>query len=293
MEQKEEEEKEQEEVEEEKDEDDLVRIVAEAITSLPHTPPNIVTSMESASTSEIASTTATSFSQSTPTTSQLQEAKMEVPTTSFAELIVTSSSTELAPSAPVSSSCIVSTLICSTILSVPDSTSVLSTSELLASTSTSAISSIIDTSMGILPSVAPILGSISVLDSVNTSISLQSLSPIPFFTASPSISTIVSIPKVKPIIKEVEQRQPLKLLITGKEIEEDIDLDTEIEIPKIDFDIATIEEVRFISQLLEKKARQKQLRSKRDKEYRIIKSAKNIITEAIGVEVDSTQHILI
>ena len=38
---------------------------------------------------------------------------------------------------------------------------------------------------------------------------------------------------------------------------------------------------------------QKQLRSERDREYRIIENAKNIITDAIGVEVDSTQHILI
>ena len=35
---------------EEKDEDDLVRIVAEAIASLPHTLPNIVTSVDLAST---------------------------------------------------------------------------------------------------------------------------------------------------------------------------------------------------------------------------------------------------
>ena len=76
----------------------------------------------------------------------------------------------------------------------------------------------------------------------------------------------------------------MKLLITGKEI----DLDTEIEIPKIDFDIATIEEMRLASQLLEKKARQKHLRLERDKEYRIIEGAKNIITKAIGFEVDST-----
>ena len=81
-----------------------------------------------------------------------------------------------------------------------------------------------------------------------------SLYLISSFTASPSTSTIVSIPKVKPV---VETRQPLKLLLTGKEIEEDIDLDTEIEIPKIDFNTATIEEMRMISQLLEKKARQK------------------------------------
>ena len=85
----------------------------------------------------------------------------------------------------------------------------------------------------------------------------------------------------------------MKLLIIGKKIEEDIDLDIQIEIPKIDFDTATVEEMRLASQLLEKKARHKQLRFERDKEYRIIESAKNIITEAIGVEVDSTQHILI
>ena len=44
---------------------------------------------------------------------------------------------------------------------------------------------------------------------------------------------------------------------------------------------------------MEKKARKKQLRFERDKEYRIIESAKNIITKVIGVEVDSTQHSLI
>ena len=49
-------------------------------------------------------------------------------------------------------------------------------------------------------------------------------------------------------------------------MEENIDLDTEIEIPKIDFDIATIEEMRLASQLLGKKAREKQLRLERDKE---------------------------
>ena len=46
-------------------------------------------------------------------------------------------------------------------------------------------------------------------------------------------------------------------MIIGKEIEEDIDLDTEIEIPKIDYNTATVEEMRLASQLLEKKARQK------------------------------------
>ena len=67
----------------------------------------------------------------------------------------------------------------------------------------------------------------------------------------------MSFPKVKLVIIEVEQRKSLKLLIIGKEIEEDIDLEIEIEIPKIDFDTATIEEIRSTSQLLEKKARKK------------------------------------
>ena len=49
----------------------------------------------------------------------------------------------------------------------------------------------------------------------------------------------------------------------------------------------------MISQLLEKKAKQKKLRSERDKEYTIIENARNIITGAIGVEVDSTQQILL
>ena len=76
-------------------------------------------------------------------------------------------------------------------------------------------------------------------------------------------------------------------------MDDDIDLDKDIIIPKIDLDTASVDEMRLISQLLEQKARQKQMRHERDKEYNIIESAKNIITEAIGVEVDSTQHILI
>ena len=65
----------------------------------------------------------------------------------------------------------------------------------------------------------------------------------------------------------------------------------EIEIPKIDFNTATVEEMRLASQLLEQKARQKQLRDERDGEFRIIESAKNILIEAIDDGVDSSQHI--
>jgi hypothetical protein len=82
-------------------------------------------------------------------------------------------------------------------------------------------------------------------------------------------------------------------LISGKEIEEDIDLDEDIEIPKLYFDNTTIDQMRLVSQLLQKKAKQKQLREERDREFRIIESAKNILTESIGVDVDSSQHILL
>lgn len=51
--------------------------------------------------------------------------------------------------------------------------------------------------------------------------------------------------------------------------------------------------MRLLSQLLEQKTKQKELREERDREFRIIESAKNIFTKAIGVDVDSSQHILL
>ena len=209
-----------------------MRIAAEVIASLPHTPPDTVTSVESASTGEIASSTVAPITQSPPSTSQLQVPIMEVPVTSSTELNV-SSSTKSAPVHPVSTSTVLTS-----------STSVLSTGAL--SIPISPVASTIGIPICTLPSISPTLSSISILDSV--SISIQSLYPISPFTTSPSTSTIVSIPKVKPA---VETKEPLKLLLTGKEIEEDINLDTEIEIPKIDFNTATIEEMMTISQLLD------------------------------------------
>ena len=93
--------------------------------------------------------------------------------------------------------------------------------------------------------------------------------------------------------KSVEPKaQPCMRLLSGKEIEEDIDLDEEIEIPKLDFNNATVDQMQLASLLLHKKAKQKKLREERDREYKIIESAKNILTEVIGVEVDTSQHIL-
>ncbi|GLJ27407.1 hypothetical protein SUGI_0538050 [Cryptomeria japonica] len=76
-------------------------------------------------------------------------------------------------------------------------------------------------------------------------------------------------------------------------IEDDIDLDKEIVIPQIDLNTASIDEMRLISQLLEQKAKQKQLRSERDREFNIINGAKTILTDALGIKVDPSQHILL
>ena len=40
------------------------------------------------------------------------------------------------------------------------------------------------------------------------------------------------------------------------------------------------------------KGKQQKLIEERDKEYKIIEDAKNILSEAIGIEIDSSQHIL-
>ena len=85
------------------------------------------------------------------------------------------------------------------------------------------------------------------MDSVSTPVSIPSIGPIQVFLASPTILIIVSIPKSKAVLSEVEPKKPLKLLITGKEIDEDIELDSEIEIPKLDFNIATVDEMRLVS----------------------------------------------
>ncbi|GLJ38462.1 hypothetical protein SUGI_0783320 [Cryptomeria japonica] len=76
-------------------------------------------------------------------------------------------------------------------------------------------------------------------------------------------------------------------------IEEDIDLDKEIVIPQIDLNTTSIDEMRLISQMLEQKAKQKQLRSERDREFNIINGAKTILTDALGIKVDPSQHILL
>ena len=66
-------------------------------------------------------------------------------------------------------------------------------------------------------------------------------------TASPASSTIVSVSKEKEVSLANKPKTPLKLLLKGKEMEEDINLNEEIVIPQINFDTATIEELRLLS----------------------------------------------
>ena len=50
--------------------------------------------------------------------------------------------------------------------------------------------------------------------------------------------------------------------------------------------------MQTFGELLQKKAKQQRLREERDREFKIIEDAKNILAEAIGIEVDSSQPIL-
>ncbi|GLJ59814.1 hypothetical protein SUGI_1524070 [Cryptomeria japonica] len=252
------------------EEDDPEQVAAEVIASLPHSPQKGVAS--SASASRIVSTVATSIAQSLPITSQLQTPTVtelqsmslsigmqSVPST---EQQVTSSVTKITTSP---AACIVS-FATSPVLTH-------SLAQMITPISTPACTSILGT--------------------VGTSMSLPLVNPIPVISATPTLSTIVTTSKDKEVSTEVIQKTPLKLLLTGKAIEDDIDLDKEIVIPQIDLNTASIDEMRLISQLLEQKAKQKQLRSERDREFNIINGAKTILTDALGIKVDPSQHILL
>ena len=51
--------------------------------------------------------------------------------------------------------------------------------------------------------------------------------------------------------------------------------------------------MHIVGELLQKKQKQKKLKEERDKEYKIIDDAKNVLSEAIGIEIDSSQPILL
>ena len=81
-------------------------------------------------------------------------------------------------------------------------------------------------------------------------------------------------------------------LSKGKELEEEIDLDEEIVIPNWDTSKLTLDQMQSFCEILQKKAKQQRLREERDNEFKIIEDAKNILVEAIGIEVESSQPIL-
>ncbi|GLJ37187.1 hypothetical protein SUGI_0754410 [Cryptomeria japonica] len=247
------------------EEDDPEQVAAKVIASLPHSPQKGVAS--SASASRIVSTVATSIAQSLPITSQLQTP------------IVTSSTELQSMSLSTGMQSVAST----------EQQVISSVTEITTSPAACIVS--FATSPVLTHSFAPIStpACTSILETVGTSMSL----PIPIITASPTLSTIITTSKDKVVSTEVIQKTPLKLLLTGKAIEEDIDLDKEIVIPQIDLNTASIDEMRLISQMLEQKAKQKQLRSERDREFNIINGAKTILTDALGIKVDPSQHILL
>ena len=51
--------------------------------------------------------------------------------------------------------------------------------------------------------------------------------------------------------------------------------------------------MHIVGELLQKKAKQQKLREERDREYKIIDDARNIFSKAIGIEVDTSQHIFL
>ncbi|GLJ23271.1 hypothetical protein SUGI_0440210 [Cryptomeria japonica] len=255
------------------EEDDPEQVAAEVIASLPHSPQKGVAS--SASASRIVSTVATSIAQSLPITSQLQTPTV----TSSTELQSMSLSTKMQS-------------VASTEQQVTSSVTEITTSPAACIVSF-ATSPVLTHSLAQMITPISTPACTSILGIISTSMSLPLVNPIPVITASPTLSTIVTTSKDKEVSTEVIQKTPLKLLLTGKAIEDDIDLDKEIVIPQIDLNTASIDEMRLISQLLEQKAKQKQLRSERDREFNIINGAKTILTDALGIKVDPSQHILL
>ncbi|GLJ20075.1 hypothetical protein SUGI_0364220 [Cryptomeria japonica] len=276
-----EEEKEEEEAAEEEgdtviirdEEDDPEQVAAEVIASLPHSLQKGVAS--SASASRIVSTVATSIAQSLPITSQLQTPTV----TSSTELQSMSLSTRMQS-------------VASTKQQVTSSVTEITTSPAACIVSF-ATSPVLTHSLAQMITPISTPACTSILGTVGTSMSLPLVNPIPVIIATPTLSTIVTTSKDKEVSTEVIQKTPLKLLLTSKAIEDDIDLDKEIVIPQIDLNTASIDEMRLISQLLEQKEKQKQLRSERDREFNIINGAKTILTDALGIKVDPSQHILL
>ena len=103
------------------------------------------------------------------------------------------------------------------------------------------------------------LPSISILvDSTIYSTSTLAISIISTFLASPTISTIVSIPSIQVISARIVETKPQLSTIflgKGKEKEEDVDLDEEIVIPNWDISKLNLDQMQTFGELLQKKAK--------------------------------------
>ncbi|GLJ37204.1 hypothetical protein SUGI_0754580 [Cryptomeria japonica] len=213
------------------EEDDPEQVAAKVIASLPHSPQKGFAS--SASASRIVSTVATSIAQSLPITSQLQAPTV----TSSTELQSMSLSTGMQS-------------VASTEQQVTSSVTEITTSPAACIVSF-ATSPVLTHSLAQIITPISTPACTSILGTVGTSMSLPLVNPIPVIIATPTLSTIVTTSKDKEVSTKVIQKTPLKLLLTGKAIEDDIDLDKEIVIPQIDLNTTSIDEMRLISQLLE------------------------------------------
>ena len=78
----------------------------------------------------------------------------------------------------------------------------------------------------------------------------------------------------------------------GKNKEEDIDLDENIVILNWEISNLNLDQMHIVGELLQKKAKQKRLREERNREFQVLEDAKNILAEALGTEVDTSQPIL-
>ncbi|WP_044909098.1 hypothetical protein, partial [[Clostridium] innocuum] len=73
------------------------------------------------------------------------------------------------------------------------------------------------------------------------------------------------------------QAQPIVKFL-GKSTIEDIDLNEEIVIPTVDFANLSADQMLNIGELLQKKAKQKKLIEERDREFKVIKDATDILS---------------
>ena len=77
-----------------------------------------------------------------------------------------------------------------------------------------------------------------------------------------------------------------------KDNKEDIDLDEDIVILSWDIPTLNPEEMNIMGELLQKIAKQHKLREEKSKEIQVLEDVKNILVDALSIEVDSTQPIL-